>query len=243
MQDRYTGDIGDYGKLGLLRCLAAAGLRVGVNWYRTPDEDHNEDGKFIQYAQPAGKASFRPCDPLLWDALAQIVNSGHRRVESLETPAILDAVFFNKPLDFRKVPFRERAEKRAAWHSQALAALNGCEIVFVDPDNGLMVSSALRSKKGNKYVLPKELFAYYRQGASVVYYQHKARRKDGFYTGQHNKLLQDERIQGAEGLGLKFTHTSLRYYWFLLRPEHAETVRRCVACLLDGPWGRCFKLL
>ena len=40
MQDRYTGDIGDYGKLGMLRYLAAAGLRVGVNWYRTPDEDH-----------------------------------------------------------------------------------------------------------------------------------------------------------------------------------------------------------
>lgn len=52
MQDRYTGDIGDYGKLGLLRSLAAAGLHVGVNWYRTPDEDHNEDGKFTQYLTP-----------------------------------------------------------------------------------------------------------------------------------------------------------------------------------------------
>ena len=105
-----------------------------------------------------------------------------------------------------------------------------------------MVPSARRSKKANKYVLPEELFDYYRQGASVVYYQHKARRPDSFYTGQHNKLLQDERVQGAEGLGLKFTRTSLRYYWFLLRPEHAETVRRCVASLLAGPWGNCFKL-
>lgn len=42
MQDRYTGDIGDYGKRGLLHCLAVAGPRVGVNWYRTPDESHNE---------------------------------------------------------------------------------------------------------------------------------------------------------------------------------------------------------
>lgn len=242
MQDRYTGDIGDYGKLGLLRCLAATGLRVGVNWYRTPDEDHNEDGKFIQYVQASGQTTYRPYDPPLWDALAQIVNSGQRRVESLETPEILDAVLFDKPLDFSNVPFREREEKRADWHRQALAALNGCEIVFVDPDNGLMVPSAWRSKKSNKYVLPEELYDYYRQGASVVYYQHKARRPDSFYTGQHNKLLQDERIQGAEGLGLKFTRTSLRYYWFLLRPEHAETVRRCMASLLNGPWGRCFEL-
>ena len=239
MQDRYTGDIGDYGKLGLLRWLAATGLRVGVNWYRTPDEDHNEDGRFTQYAHDS---SYRGCDPQLWASLARILDANQRRVESLETPDILDAVFFNERLDFRNVPFREREEKRAEWHRRALAALNGCELVFVDPDNGLMVPSARRSKKANKYVLPEELFDYYQQGASVIYYQHKARRQDGFYTDQHNKLLRDERIQGAEGLGLKFIRTSLRYYWFLLHPGHAETVRRSVASLLAGPWGDCFEL-
>ena len=239
MQDRYTGDIGDYGKLGLLRCLAVAGLRVGVNWYRTPDENHNEDGRFTQYAHDS---SYRDYDPQLWASLAQILESNQRRVESLETPDILDAVFYNKPLDFSRVSFREREGTRADWHRRALTALNGCELVFVDPDNGLMVPSARRSKKANKYVLPEELFAYYQQGSSVVYYQHKARRQDGFYTDQHNKLLRDERIQGAEGLGLKFIRTSLRYYWFLLRPEHAETVRQSVASLLAGPWGNCFKL-
>lgn len=239
MQDRYTGDIGDYGKLGLLRCLAAAGLRVGVNWYRTPDEDHNEDGRFTQYAHDS---SYRDCDPQLWASLAQILDANQRRVESLETPDILDAVFYNELLDFREVSFRERTKERSKWHSGALAALNGCELVFVDPDNGLMVPSARRRKKANKYVLTEELFAYYQQGASVVYYQHKAHHQDGFYIDQHNKLLQDERIQGAEGLGLKFTRTSLRYYWFLLHPEHAETVRRCVASLLAGPWGNCFEL-
>ena len=239
MQDRYTGDIGDYDKLGLLRCLAAAGLRVGVNWYRTPDEDHNEDRRFTQYAHDS---SYRDCDPQLWASLARILDANQRQVKSLETPAILDAVFFNKCLDFSKVHFRKRAEKRAEWHSGALAALDGCESVFVDPDNGLMVPSARRSKKANKYVLPEELFDYYQQGASVIYYQHKARRPDDFYTDQHNKLLQDERVQGAEDLGLKFTRTSLRYYWFLLRPEHAETVRQSVASLLAGPWGDCFEL-
>ena len=239
MQDRYTGDIGDYGKLGMLRCLAAAGFRVGVNWYRTPDEDHNEDGRFTQYAHDN---TYQDCDPQLWASLAQILDTKQRRVESLETPDILDAVFYNEPLDFRKVSVLEREGKRADWHRRALAALNGCELVFVDPDNGLMVPSARRSKKANKYVLPEELFDYYQQGASVIYYQHKARRQDSFYTDQHNKLLQDERIQGAEGLGLKFTRTSLRYYWFLLRPEHAETVCLCVASMLAGPWGNCFKL-
>ena len=154
MQDRYTGDIGDYGKLGMLRCLATTGLRVGVNWYRTPDEDHNEDGRFTQYAYDS---SYRDCDPQLWASLAQILDANQRRVESLETPDILDAVFFNERLDFSNIFYRERARICADWHRQALAALNGCEIVFVDPDNGLMVPSAWRSKKSNKYVLPEEL--------------------------------------------------------------------------------------
>lgn len=43
MQDRYTGDIGDFGKLGLLRVLQEQNLLIGVNWYLTPDETHNED--------------------------------------------------------------------------------------------------------------------------------------------------------------------------------------------------------
>ena len=45
MQNRYTGDIGDFGKLGLLRVLQDAGFSIGVNWYLTPDENHNQDGK------------------------------------------------------------------------------------------------------------------------------------------------------------------------------------------------------
>ena len=37
MQNRYAGDVGDFGKIGLLRQLAAAGYHIGVNWYLAPD--------------------------------------------------------------------------------------------------------------------------------------------------------------------------------------------------------------
>ena len=49
MQNRYTGDIGDFGKLGMLRALQAQDLTIGVNWYLAPDEDHNDDGKHTKY--------------------------------------------------------------------------------------------------------------------------------------------------------------------------------------------------
>ena len=93
MQDRYTGDIGDFGKLGLLRQLASTGLSIGINWYRTPDETHNSDGLHIGYLQ---KEQFRACDPDLWSALGRIVSSGKREITALEQCAILDAAYFGK---------------------------------------------------------------------------------------------------------------------------------------------------
>ena len=49
MQDNYVGDIGDYGKYGLLRHVTAASLRLAVNWYRmVPTRPgKQEDGKYI----------------------------------------------------------------------------------------------------------------------------------------------------------------------------------------------------
>jgi hypothetical protein len=50
MQDRYSGDVGDFGKFGLLRhILNGSQLKLGINWYLFPNEDHNEDGRFINY--------------------------------------------------------------------------------------------------------------------------------------------------------------------------------------------------
>ena len=65
MQNRYTGDIGDFGKIGLLRYFERE-FTLGVNWYLTPDETHNGDGRHIGYLQ---KNEFRLCDQQLWTEL------------------------------------------------------------------------------------------------------------------------------------------------------------------------------
>lgn len=51
MQDRYAGDVGGFGKLGMLRQIATTGLKIGVNWYLTykPEEHNNDDGKHVKY--------------------------------------------------------------------------------------------------------------------------------------------------------------------------------------------------
>ena len=65
MQDRYAGDIGDFGKFGLLRELKRQGFSIGINWYKTEpgDSEKHEDGKY-----PIPESLHR-CDPWLAERL------------------------------------------------------------------------------------------------------------------------------------------------------------------------------
>ncbi len=240
MQNRYTGDIGDYGKLGLLRWLEQAGMRIGVNWYLTPDgKEKNDDGKFVKYLK---NQSFRNCDPQLWEALGEIVNSGTRKICSLQTEKILKAVFYDAEMNFCGTTSAARKEERCCWHQDALARLSHRDIVFVDPDNGLMVPSAIGRRKNIKYVLSQELHDYYAAGASVIYYQHKARCKDFVYTARNRELLESGDFPDARTLGLKFRTTSQRFYFFILQPQHELFVQTQIQAMLKTEWKNHFSL-
>ena len=109
MQNRYTGDIGDFGKLGLLRVLQESGLTIGVNWYLVPDENHNSDGRHVQYLE---NADYCQLDEPLWLELKRIVKSGQREVSALENDNTINAAFFSDPLVFAGKSKPERATIR-----------------------------------------------------------------------------------------------------------------------------------
>ena len=240
MQDRFVGDIGDYGKLGLLRYLLGSGLSLGVNWYRVSNADDNNDGMHIAYLR---REEFSLCDRLLWQSLKEIVEADRREIASLEQNGLLNAAYFGEPLDNAVLPEPQRSAYRQAWHEKAMKALAGVDLVFLDPDTGLMVPSKKGTAAANKYVEPEEMADYYAQGSSVVYYQHKARRLDSFYMEQHKSLLESGLFPSASGLGVKFNTTSLRYYFFILRPEHEALISAQVQKMLAGPWRRHFSLI
>lgn len=240
MQNRYTGDIGDFGKFGLLRALAASCLTIGVNWYLTPDEHHNSDGWHVKYLN---HERYRSCDESLWYELKRIVDSGKRDTLALQDEHILNATFFSTPLDFTGKTKMERKQFRENWHMQALKKLAGVDLVFIDPDNGLVVPSSVGGVKENKFVKPDELADYYEQGSSVIYYQHKARRPDSFYTEQHNQLIESAGFEKSSGLALKFRTTSQRYYFFILHARHKEAIEGAVNNMLSTAWSDHFCTL
>jgi hypothetical protein len=165
MQDRYAGDAGDYSKFGLLRALG--GARTGVVWYRVADESHNDDGRHRTYL--ARPERYRAQDPALFDALRPLAE-GARSIERLVALAAPGWASFDEA-----VP-AARAE-REAWLGRAVDAVAGCEVVCLDPDNGLFPPSVgPGSRLAPKFAADAEVAAFAAAAPVVVVYQHLHRR-------------------------------------------------------------------
>ena len=94
MQDRYAGDIGDFGKFGLLRYVENEGISVGVNWYLTKPineiESNKNDGKHEI------KDKFKECDIELFYKLKKVF-SGKRNVKNIEIKKLLNTnIYYSK---------------------------------------------------------------------------------------------------------------------------------------------------
>lgn len=81
MQDRYAGDIVDFGKFGLLKSLISAGFYLGVNWYKAEplknEKDQNTRAFFHKDGKHKIKAAYFPCDEPLAKALLDISEHMH----------------------------------------------------------------------------------------------------------------------------------------------------------------------
>jgi hypothetical protein len=177
MQNRYTGDIGDFAKYGILRELTA-GQRLGVAWYLYPDESHNADGKHTAYLHQPEK--WRHLDPDLFDALGSIAKADRRNVRQIEQSGTLgEAAFSATLLDFTGT-YPRRAQSRVIWFNKTLVDLEQCDIVFADPDNGLCADEKYRfaSQKMWKRIPLSEAHAL-AKGRTAVIYHHNTRRPGG----------------------------------------------------------------
>ena len=176
VQDRYVGDVGDYVKLALLRALSP-GMRLGVAWYRYPNEGHNEDGRHIAYL--SYPSLWRDLDPVLFDHLRSVVESG-RSVAELAKSGALDATFADETINHGMLRPKERSAARAAWFARVKDQLNDCDLVFADPDNGLTDDRADR-RAGAKFgkQLPLDEALDLAGNRSAVIYHHNSRFKGG----------------------------------------------------------------
>ena len=230
MKNQYVGDIGDYGKYGLLRFLSGKGIKIGINWYLT-ENDGTNDGKFTDYLT---KKDDRLYDDKLFDLLIPIVNKGKKKsvIDVEKRQIIPKAVFFNELLNTTDL------NERNAWHERAKEKLiNGnTELVFADPDNGTLADyKKAGHRNGAKYAALEELLDYYNEGKDVVYYCHKARRKEKDWQNKKREFL--DMKSDAKIVVLTFHRGTQRSYIFATHPENYEKYDKIINEFLSGPWG------
>ena len=297
MQNRYVGDLGDFGKYGLLRALCiprgtdlglplhealawhpiqsqdigeatregctmplwspedlATGqyLSLGVLWYLVPDEDHNDDGKYIQYLDlsAVNQQSYRLCDPVLYDSLHKIVHSGRRNISSVRESQVLpySTRFYEAELNFNKLcgqgPMarEDRVTHRRTWLLNGLEATLGCDLVFIDPDNGLEVKVGPNEMRGLKYVFFDELAPFLQRDQSLVIYHHIGRQ--GSALDQiRRRLAQIKEKLGYTAFALLYHRGSARAFFVVPAPRHTTKLSSRVQRFMLSPWSRHFELI
>lgn len=232
MKNQYLCDIGDYGKYGLLRFFAGRGVRVGINWYLTPD-DGRTDGCHKEYLEDG---RMRGYDTALYDAMRRLNANQDKCVQQLQADPVLAGLrFYDVLMDFDRLPRRERAGARARWHRDALCALDGAELIFADPDNGLSASKTASQKGAQKFILPNEIEDCYRRGQAIVYYHHRPRKDAAGWM--RDKTLMRDSLPDARLLAVSFNRWSCRSYIFVLHEAQYAFYLSALEAFLQTEWG------
>jgi hypothetical protein len=150
MRDQYAGDISDVLKFALLRALAGNDKTLGVAWYYAPGDDGRPDGRHLEWRE---EAAWRLLDEELHIGLATLPE---RSIAALERSAI-----WPKGVLFHREPMPSRVG-RSAWGARKRSALDGADIVFLDPDNGL-------GKETEKHATFSEIRLLRKPGRAIVF--------------------------------------------------------------------------
>ena len=235
MKNQYACDVGDYGKLGLLRHFANNGIKIGVNWYLTEDDGSN-DGKHIGYLD---KPAFRRCDPELFDALKDIVERNNRSVKSIEEKNLIpNADYYGHILKCKSLTPSKRTIERRLWFNNSKLLLSDAELIFADPDNGMRSRMTAGAKDSEKYVLPEEISELYFAGKNVVYYCHKGRRTYEAWDIAKTEIR--SYIRDAKIIVLTYHRGTQRSFIFVVHPDEYERYLKIVTSFEYTRWRDSF---
>ena len=247
MQDRYAGDVGDFGKFGLLRHLCGETaddkhltLKPGVIWHRVADEAHNADGCHICYLQknPVNDRRFGACDKTLYDALARMVFKDHdRSITALERADLLPNATYCR--DDVRHGRKHSTCPRDDWFQDAYEKTAGYDLVFLDPDNGIECAKLLPAQaKSRKYVFRCEVGKLIKRGQSVVVYHHT-----GFseppeaQVTRHLGILADQIVLPDRPFGVLFHRGATRAFLILPVQKHHPVLLERTNALVQK-WGK-----
>ena len=162
-----------------------------------------------------------------------IACSDNRGIEALEEANLIpDAIYYNKPIT---------VYERAKWHEAALLELKDVDVVFVDPNNGLLVKSVgKKSLRSVKYTFYEEVSDYINQRKSVLIYNHRCRKsEDQCFQDICENLSKHTGIPEDRILKITFPKCSVRDYLAVsFSTNHAKKIERAFLEMEQGIRGK-----
>lgn len=257
-----VGDFGKFGLLRhLLINPEGKPPTLGVLWYWVPkeidepkkkdiskdikDEKTNlknrtpeigNDGKHISYLE---KINYQECDPKLLTALSVIIKRGNRDVAALEASGILPAnTVYNREnvsciRDGHDLSVKTREGERGRWKEGSQRMIQNCDLIFLDPDNGIKFDNGVqndlsRKRKAGKYAFWNEVEAFWKSKRcpSLVLYHHLGR-NGGSHDNQIGTLQKE--LEARFSLGklrqpvihaLRYHGGTSRAFFVILHPDN-----------------------
>lgn len=177
MRDQYAGDVSDVLKFAFLRVLAGEDRTLGIAWYYSPVDDGRPDGRHLEWRD---EAAWRLLDEVLHTGLATLPE---RSIAALERAAIWPpgALFHREPIPLRG--------GRSAWGTRKRSKLDGADIIFLDPDNGI-------GDETQKHATFSEIRLLRRPGRAIVFISFPRRMKHDAQLRQLHERLANETDAG-----------------------------------------------
>jgi len=243
----YVGDIGDYGKYGLLRAIMPSISKLGIVWYMVPNESHLNDGRHTDYLS---KLKYINCDRELFTILKDIISSGKRNISQIEQTNIFpdQTAYYSDCLTYDGIKANtstgknEIILKREQWLSRAIEAVAGCDAVFLDPDNGMETPSVSKySTKAPKYVYSGEIEKFLSVADTLIIYHHLSRNGDHISQIKgKQKYLGELAGNSYNVISLRFRPYSPRAYFIITKQDQ---VNHKIDEFVNSSWKQCFELV
>lgn len=177
MKNRFYGDRKDYIKYGLLDVLSSQYKSIGINWYLTDDRHGNQkNGNDIRYLEDD---KWRHYNPQIFSLLKSRVNNNQRNIAYCMTDCVIDKF---KHEYIAQLPDNMGQSSylnlRAEWHLKAKSNLTECDLVFFDPDIGVVEQLPDGPIRASEYSTIAEINDYdWCDWLVIQFLQHKSRFK------------------------------------------------------------------
>ena len=192
MQQRYLGDIHDFQKFIFVKFLSSSfKKKIGLNWYLVDPkkiggkEVNKKDGEKRYFLK---NDEFKNIDPKIYEEFVKLKSKKLRKIEGFtkKTHLVKYVSFYNK-----KIPLLNREK----WLSDSFNFFKKKDIIFLDPDNGLLKTN--KSKKISlKYVLLNEIESYLSKKKTIIFTQFQSFNKTNIlYLNEIKTYLKTKNIK------------------------------------------------